>query len=102
MRHIPNRRLVLKKIPLPDSRWEVIEKFALTFDGYGQWPEGVGQQIGSERRQGTLSELRTCLFFEQRSATHNGVPPDAEALRYIRGLLEQIRYRVGLADELLK
>lgn len=100
-RKISNQRLVASKLPAADANWESIQRFALTFDGYAAWPEGVCATIANDRRSSTLTELRTCLFFEQRRWRHFGYEPDEEAMAYIRGVLEQIRNRVVLANELL-
>jgi hypothetical protein len=101
-KYVPNKLLEFSKIPGEEARWEEIERFALTFDGYKHWggSEKCGE-IANARRQSTMSELRTCLFFEQRRWRHFGYPPDADAMQYIRGLLEQIRARTKVANNLL-
>jgi hypothetical protein len=100
---IPNRALVATKLPPATADWYAIGRFALTFDGYERWGSLERcQEVALARRQGTLTELRTCLFFEQRSWRNQGEHPDEEGMRYIRSLLEQIRVRVQLANELLE
>lgn len=101
-RQLKNTELLAIKMPASDADWDTIQRFALTFDGYRAWPEGVCEAIGLARRCTTLSELRTCLFFEQRSWRHSGWAPDEQAMNYIRSLVEQIRGRVALANELLR
>lgn len=98
---IPNHRLRADKIPPADADWSAIQRFALTFDGYGHWGQRECADVANSRRQGTLTELRTCLFFEQRRWRHFGDDPDPETMTYIRSLLEQIRVRVALANQLL-
>lgn len=88
---IPNELLTLARIPLPSATWEEISVFALTFDGYRE--NGSNEkcaEIANERRHNSLSDLRTCLFFEQRRWHHFGDDPDAEAMAYIKSLLRQI------------
>lgn len=101
-RKVTNSRLIASKIPGPAATWDEIQRFALTFDGYAAWPEGVCAEIANARRCSTLTELRTCLFFEQRRWRHYGYEPNREAMEYIYGILEQIRHRVVLANQLLK
>ena len=100
---IPNERLEASKLPSADADWDAIQRFALTFDGY-KASGGAEQcaEIANARRQSTMTELRTCLFYEQRRWRHFGEEPDPEAMQYIRSLLEQIRARVRLANDLLR
>ncbi len=101
-RPIANDRLRADRMPPPDADWNAIQRFALTFDGYAHWGgHAPCAEVANSRRQGTLTELRTCLFFEQRRWRHYGYAPDEKAMAYIRGLLEQIRTRVRLANDLL-
>lgn len=99
---IPNRLLIVEKIPAGDARWEDIERFALTFDGYKHCGSTERcAEIANSHRHSTLSDLRTRLFFEQRRWRHYGEHPDDDAMRYIRDLISQIRARVSLANALL-
>ncbi|MDB5300421.1 MAG: hypothetical protein JWO87_2084 [Phycisphaerales bacterium] len=89
---IDNNRLSVTDVPDESADWQAISLFALTFNGY----EANGSlencaAIANERRNETLSDLRTCLFFEQRRWRHYGDEPDDKAMAYIRYLLEQIR-----------
>jgi hypothetical protein len=96
---VPNDSLRPDSLPPPDASWPMIAKFALTFDGYavhGSF-EACGA-IANERRHDSLSDLRTCLFFEQRRSRHQGDDyPDAEMLRYVQSLVERIREIVSAA-----
>jgi hypothetical protein len=95
VRQIPNDELIAERIPRPDATWYEIERFALTFDGYkhaGSFEACA--EIANTRRNETLDDLRTRLFFEQRSYRHSGWPPEGDALEYIRGLVRQIREKV--------
>jgi hypothetical protein len=89
-------------MPVPQADWEAIQPFALTFDGYTYWGSFERcEEIAETRQQVTLTDLRTCLFFEQRRWRHYGYAPDEEAMEYIHDLVEQIRARVAAANRLL-
>lgn len=92
---IPNDELRLEDVPLPDADWSEFARFALTFNGY----EICGShkacaEIANERRDSNLTELRVCLFFEQRRYQHFGWPPSEEEMPYIRELIRKIRDHV--------
>ena len=99
MREIVNKDLMLSNIPNPDASWDEIEEFALTFDGYNVWGSfDRCAEIANTRSHESLSDLRTCLFFEQRRWRHFGENPDEETMVYIRGLVEEIRNMVATGD----
>ena len=78
---------------LPDG--EVISSFALTFDGYKFWGStGRCAEIANARAAGTLAELRTCLFFEQRRHHHFGRPPTRAEMKYLRQSVAKIRQKL--------
>jgi hypothetical protein len=92
---IPNSVLKLSDIPSPQADWSVICKFALTFDGYKHWGSSEKcREIARHRPDGTLTELRTCLFLEQRRWRWFELEPDEETLAYIHGVIEKIRAKV--------
>ncbi len=92
---IANEDLTLEDIPLPSTPWREISSFALSFDGYEHWGSFEKcADIANSRAADTLTELRTCLFFEQRRHHHFGYPPDDETMAYIRTLIEAIRDKV--------
>ena len=101
-RYIPNNLLRADKLPPQNATWGEIGRFALTFDGYkhcgGFEPLA---ELARARRSDTLSDLRACLFFEQRRWRHYGQAPEGEDLRYVRDVLEEIRSRVQAANALL-
>ena len=66
MEPIANEDLKLMDIPSADAEMHVIFEFAQSFDGYDYWGAERCGEIANERRIGTLTELRTCLFFEHR------------------------------------
>jgi hypothetical protein len=101
---IPNEDLTPKDVPAPDAPyWQAIEMFALTFDGYADGGFDRCAQTGNAASAAyaasgdlpqTLTDLRTCLFFEQRRWRHFEADPDPASLAYIRALLESIRRKV--------
>ena len=99
MESIPNEALEPTHVPPSDGPWKDIERFALTFNGY----EAIGQRLGdlaNEHAQlGTvpvdLSELRGCLFFEQRRWRQFDEPPQGKPIEHIGRLLEGIRAAVA-------
>jgi len=94
---ISNRDLKPEDVPPSDSAWSEIVAFAHSFNGYEQAGSFFkAAQIANERRHGSLTDLRICLFFEQRRFHHcgNSPAPDGKQLNYIRSLLELIRPRV--------
>jgi len=91
----PNSGLTATNIPSPKAHWRTITKFALSFNGYEYWGSSEKcAKIANSRRDRTLAELRTCLFFEQRRWRHFGEKPDKEAMKYIRDLIEKICKKV--------
>jgi hypothetical protein len=50
--------------------------------------------VAHEKRMATLTELRTCLFYEARRWKMEGRAPDTVSLRYIRALVYAIREKV--------
>jgi len=96
MRKIVNKDLTLSNIPNPDASWDEIGEFALTFDGYNVWGSfDKCAEIANARKHESLTDLRTCLFFEQRRWRHFGENPDEETMIYIRGMVEKIRSMVA-------
>ena len=87
--------LRLSDIPAVDAPIDVIFSFALTFNGYAQGGFDACVEIARKRLHGSLSELRTCLFFEQRCYRHAGEIPDVQAQVYIRSLIGKIRDQLG-------
>jgi hypothetical protein len=93
---ITNDQLTAKDVPPADAHYDTIQEFALTFDGYKQNGSfDACAEIANHRRHDSLSDLRTCLFFEQRRWRHFGNEPDQEAMSYIRSVVEKIRQRIG-------
>jgi len=96
---IPNKSLRLEDIPWPVDHRYPLDSFALTFNGYkecGSFEECA--RIANDAQPTTLTELRACLFFEQRRWRHFGVGPDEDAITYMWSLVERIRAKVMAND----
>jgi len=104
VREIDNADLAEGDLPSASAEWYEIGRFALSFNGYERWGSfwncaEIGNR-GAEafRAEGvlpeSLTELRTCLFFEQRRWRHFGFDPDEQGMEYIRALVERIREKV--------
>jgi len=92
---LANHSLSIGDVPNVADNWQVISDFALTFNGYEAWDSpDTCADIANAQKSDTLTELRTCLFFEQRRYHHHGEPPGAEAMKYIRGLVSKIRQKI--------
>ena len=101
MRLIPNSYLTVSDIPPPDADIDTIGLFALTFDGYEHWGSSEEcARVADSLRESTLTDLRTCLYFEQRRRQQFGQAPDEKAEAYCRRLVEEMRARVQ-ADALV-
>jgi hypothetical protein len=104
---LANSELRLDLIPEVDDDRSLVE-FALTFDGYSHYGgfEACADICNADGRSyfadgslpRSMSELRACLFFEQRRWHHCGEAPDAEAKRYMGVLLDAIRDRIAKGD----
>lgn len=94
--HIPNTDIMHTAIPRGFLGWD---KFALTFNGYlvhGGFSRCA--KIANRRDPKTLTDYRTCLFFEQRRWRNFERTPDAKGKAYIRSLLAGIRKKVALGN----
>ncbi len=81
LKPIPNSDLTVDIVPVTHADWYDISMFALQFDGYkdcGSFESCAA--IANAGRDNTLTELRTCLFFEQRRWRHLGESPDAASM----------------------
>jgi hypothetical protein len=89
--NIPNAALRLSDIPTTGGD-DALNAFALSFPGYSFWgsPQVTGY-IANRKLDRTLTELRTCLFFEARRARHLNIALSSD---YTRSLLEKIREKV--------
>jgi hypothetical protein len=101
-KRIPNEKLEQADVPDVTARWLEIEMFALSFNGYGAFPDdgcaNLANKVIDEFSKNakileklTLAELRACLFFEQRRCRHSDWVPDPDGMIYIGALLNLIR-----------
>lgn len=95
MKPISNFDLTLADVPPADASMDIICHFAHTFEGYKHWGSfNACADVANAQRHGTLSELRTCLFFEFRRERHTGEPIEGEEEQYVRGILEKMRAKI--------
>ena len=104
MSKIPNSQLLEKDIPSSQASWKKIFPFALTFDGYEQWGTfekcqevaklGIDLFRRNQKLSQSLTDLRTCLFYEARRWRHLDKNPNKKGMEYIHALLAAIRVRV--------
>ena len=109
MNKIPNSQLIEKDIPSGKATWKKILPFALTFNGYEHWGtfkkcrevahQGVALYKAKQVLTLSLTDLRTCLFFEAMRWKHFEKDPSKQGLEYVRALSDAIRTRV-LAREI--
>ena len=109
MNKIPNSQLIAKDIPSNKATWKKVLPFALTFNGYEHWGtfkkcrevahQGVVLYKGKQQLTLSLTDLRTCLFFEAMRWKHLEKEPTKQGLDYVHALSEAIRARV-LAREI--
>jgi hypothetical protein len=100
---IHNTDLRLDQIPPIDSDYSAIAGFALSFNGYSRIKDIAlfANKITDKFHEDhsiiaklTLSELRACLFYEQRRHRHFGEDPEGEDRDYINKLVVEITKRV--------
>ena len=96
---VANSELSPADIPSFKEIWARIEPFALTFDGFKYWGSVEKcAEVALARRPGSLTELRTCLFYEARRWKLAGKTPDAVSMKLIRALVYAIREKVDSGD----
>ena len=102
---VPNECLTASAVPPVTASWHAIVGFALTVDGYkaiGQKECGqLANRVKSEFSRNaasvetlSLTELRSCLFFEQRRFNHFGHDPQDTDRVFINTLLGAIRRKI--------
>ncbi len=96
---IGNSELTPADIPSFTEAWAHIEPFALTFDGFKYWGSVEKcAEVAQTGRPGSLTELRTGLFYEARRWKLAGRSPDAAAMKYIRAMVYAIREKVNSGE----
>ncbi len=88
-------------IPFDDAQEEDLHRFALTFDGYSEFPDSSREEdtcagIARNQDHSTLRRARACLFFEQRRSRQSEFGWDRP---YILLLLQKIRDFVSVMEE---
>jgi hypothetical protein len=92
MQQLQNAELTLANVPEADADMERIGHFASTFDGYAHWGSFEKcAEIANEERHESLTNVRSCLFFECRRWRHYGDDPDAEAQEQWRNMVREVR-----------
>ncbi|HEX4984608.1 MAG TPA: hypothetical protein VFV71_00920 [Burkholderiales bacterium] len=96
---LANSELTPADVPSFKETWARIEPFALTFDGFRYWGSVEKcAEVAQAKRPGSLTELRTCLFYEARRWKLAGKAPDAKSMKFIRALVYAIREKVDAGD----
>ena len=99
---IPNKDLVLEKIPNPEDKssdyQETWEKFALTMNGYEVCGDSdscsdLANQVIKEPKNASLTELRSALFFLQRRHHWNEYsdPADKNIVHLLKFIRDKVR-----------
>jgi hypothetical protein len=99
---VPNERLAASAVPPATASWQTIVGFAHTMDGYkaiglkecAQLANRVKSEFSIDAASIetlSLTELRFCLFFEQRRFNHFGHAPQGADRIFINALLDAIR-----------
>lgn len=100
---IPTKELSRVNVPRDDAKFEELETFCLTVDGYqdGRSLDDLVREADRVERNGvetaTLEELRAAAFIRQREhrwSTDQG-QTDEPLVRQIRALVSEIRRRVS-------
>jgi hypothetical protein len=96
---LANTELKPADIPSFKENWSRIEPFALSFDGFRHWGSVEKcAEIAHAKRIGSLTDLRTCLFYEAKRWGSLGKVPDTVSMRYIRALVYAIREKVSMGE----
>jgi hypothetical protein len=104
MNKIPNFQLLETDIPSNSATWSKLLPFAESFDGVEQWgtfekcreiaKQGIALFRSNQQLSQSLTDLRTCLYYEARRWNHLEKTPNKRGMEYIRALIEAIRVRV--------
>ena len=103
---LKNEDLNNKNLPVPCDTWKNIARFSHTFIAYSYWGSfektaKVAENVKNNYTKynnfdkNTLIDLRTELFFVQRTCNHLGEPPTGDLLVYVHKLIEGIRIKVN-------
>ena len=95
---LANTEITPADVPAVAETWTRIEPFALTFDGFRYWGSVEKCAEVAGRTPTTLTDLRTCLFFEARRWKNLGREPDGESMKRIRALILVIQQKIKTGD----
>ena len=100
---VTNELMIQCQVPNDRADWETVMRFALTVDGYRALGQERLADLANACRGGgqlaeDLTELRACLFCEQRRWRHFGEAPDSKGMRHIPSLVRAIRRQVAAAQ----
>jgi hypothetical protein len=105
---LENKYLKETDIPQAGESWLDIRNFASSFYGYDYFGSTSACTLFANEASKNfkehnslpdkLSELRSCLFFEQRRMVHLGSHPDEKKMLYIHALSEKIREKVRTGE----
>jgi hypothetical protein len=109
MRAITNVELAVADIPGQTASTERRDEFAQTFDGYATWGGSLARMANGavERWEKTselpptVTELRACLFFEQRRRNHVGEGVEEGQVPYENDIYARLERLVadGVVDD---
>jgi hypothetical protein len=103
IRSISNADLSEADIPGEEADWEIwsgIPSFAASFNGFDHWGsrekcfEVARRAFEGNRRDLTLTELRTALFWLWRALKHDDMYATADDVARAQAILAEIRDRV--------
>ena len=106
---VPNESLTASAVPPVTASWHTIMGFALTIDGYNAIGQKECAQLGNGGKSAvskdaasvetlSLTELRLCLFFEQRRFNHFGHEPQDTDRMFINTPLQAIQKKIESHD----
>lgn len=95
---LANTEISPADVPSVGESWKRIEPFALTFDGFRYWGSVEKCADVAGKTPATLTDLRTCLFFEARRWKNLGREPDDAAMKRIRALISVIQQKIKAGD----
>ncbi len=113
MRKTSNETLLKSDLPDPESGWEALSQFALSYDGYSRFIDPndatpdpkiafascsiLANKVWTafevdESLPDSLDDLRTCLFFEQRRSRRDVLNPEYEKMHehYMWKIIQKI------------
>lgn len=104
--YIPSDALTLSMLPSSHARWEDLEPFCTSFDGYDGGRRSIdacaeikARVLNGGLTEASMDELRITLFIVQRKISWNELMPvQAAEVDEIRPVIEEIRRRLAAND----